>query len=175
MSDVTASPSVRILEPCSYELVSANVHARGASQVWVEGFSAAGKTNFAARLAHHLGWRHIECDGLVLEGGDSRRYADHIDHERLAKLIGNADGERTVIDGVCLREVMNSKLGASTAIFVYVARVSQPTPDSFLWNDMLDAEEVLGKVPWLFPDIQRYHREHSPHQHADFMFLRIES
>ena len=142
--------------------------------MWVDGFSRAGKTNFAVRLAHHLGWRHIECDGLVLEGGDSNRYANHVDYERLGKLIGNAEGGRTVIDGVCLREVMNSALGASNAIFVYVARVSQPTPDSFLWHDMLDAEEVTGKVPWLFPDIQRYHREHSPHQHADFVFLRID-
>ena len=173
MSDVTASSRVRILDASSYELVAADVHLRGACQVLVDGFSGAGKTNFAVRLAHHLGWCHIECDGLVLEGGDYNRYADHIDHERLAKLIRDAEGERTVIDGVCLREVMNTKLGATGAIFVYVARVSQPTPDSFLWHDMLDAEEVPGKAPWLFPDIQRYHREHSPHQQADFVFLRI--
>jgi hypothetical protein len=173
ISDFAGLPNVRELDVSSTEIVAVDAKSRAATQVLVEGFSSAGKTNFAARLAQRLGWRHIECDGLALEGVDSPRYADHIDRQRLTSLLSQANAG-SVIDGVCLRDFLNSATALPVPISVYIARVSRSTGGHLLWHDMLDLTDEDGKEPWLFADIRRYHKDWAPHGIADWMFLRVE-
>src|SRR5262245_29438618 len=77
-------PRVRKLDVDSVRNTAIQVASSGKQWVWVEGFSGAGKTDFAARLAHALGWRHVELDGLVHgERREATDYAAFIDPDKL--------------------------------------------------------------------------------------------
>jgi hypothetical protein len=165
---------VRIMTQESPDEIADDVRRSSLRRVYVEGFSAAGKTTFAARLAHRLGWRHIELDGL--SSGvelDSECYADFLDVDKLVRLL---DDHRAgaVVEGVCLREVMQRARDVNANPFVvYVARVSAPTVDTLAWHDGLDAEQPDGTLPWLSRAVIRYHRDFQPYADARHILLRI--
>jgi len=165
---------VRILDASSIDLVAKEVVRRGANTVWVDGYSGAGKSSFAGKLAFTNGWQHLQCDGLIAEGQDSPRYVDHIDRERLCTTLKDRSTPVKVVDGVCVQEVAELVGHDGPCVSVYILRASQPTVDGFLWHDELEQEAECDDRPWLLSDILRYHRSRRPHETADFVFVRIE-
>jgi hypothetical protein len=155
------------------------IRSSGKNWAWVEGFHGAGKTNFAARLALALGWRHVELDALAHGRAiESDRYADHIDSGKLGLAIGSGDArESIVVDGVCLQDVVGDLRPSDPPVRIYVARVSNPSRDSYLWHDGLELERggPESDAPWLIRDQFRYHQEFKPHVDPDFVVLRVES
>src|ERR1700730_15864737 len=82
-SIVTDRPGVLVMGGDTTEIIARYVLASGATWVWVEGFSQAGKSSFASRLAHALEWKHVHLDSFTHgRSVDSSRFADHLDHNR---------------------------------------------------------------------------------------------
>jgi len=66
-STVTDRPRVLVMGRDTTEIIARYVLASGATWVSVEGFSQAGKSSFAARLANAPGWKHVHLDGMAHE------------------------------------------------------------------------------------------------------------
>lgn len=153
-------------------LTAAEIARRGIRRVWVDGFSAAGKTHFSKTLAMQLGWRNVDLDGLLAKGRDAPRFADRVDGDRLSALLATSAG--VIVHGVCVREALDGLDDPATALHVYVARVTRPIVDHYLWHDWLDMDAPASdRDPWLYEDVRRYHREHAPHTRADLVFVRV--
>lgn len=169
-------PPVSILSKDSISEVAAAIAATGRQWVWVEGFSAAGKSNFALRLAHRTGWQYVELDALT-HGREieSTRYVDHIDREQLAARLGSAE-QRTqvIVDGVCLRDVLEQFAPHAKPYVVYVAKVSRNTSHTYTWHDGIWLEQPSDSLPWLHLETNRYHAAYHPYTDADRVFLRVE-
>jgi hypothetical protein len=173
---LTPAGRIQLMDEHSVSRVAELVRSRGKQVVWVEGFSGAGKSNFAHRLAHELGWGYaIELDGQLLEEQpDVPSYVDKIDMERLRRTIGAARRHGGfVVEGVCLRAVVHALVDRTEAFVVYMARVSAPSQDSLLWHDGFGIESTATDEPWLWARINDYHRSHAPHVDADQILLRI--
>src|SRR5262245_35620680 len=125
---------VTILDASSIGLVAEEVERRGVNTVWVDGYSGAGKSSFAANLALAHRWRHLHCDGFLAEGRDSPHYSDHIDREKLCALLQDRSAAVNVVDGVCAQEIAELVEHDESSISVYILRASRPTADTFLWH-----------------------------------------
>jgi hypothetical protein len=178
-STVASRPRVHLLEANTVEMIASRVRASGIKWVWVEGFSQAGKSKFAAKLAHALAWEQvIHLDHMAIkfedQPKDSPRYADHLDRDRIRVALQSE--QPLVIEGVCLQEVVQG-MRTDRALRIYIARVSKPGTDSLIWHDgteILDAETRLDEVSCLSIDIAEYHRRVRPHASADYVLVRIE-
>jgi hypothetical protein len=103
---ITGRPRVYVVGVDTIELMARHVLDFSAKWVWIEGFSQAGKSVFATKLAEALGWEHvIYLDHMTLEFGkqpDSPRYADHLDRDRIRAVVES--GHPLIVEGVCLRD-----------------------------------------------------------------------
>jgi len=172
-SSLPERPRVQLLAPETGAQIADEVRRDGVTRIHVEGFSGAGKSSFAGKLAFLLGWRHIDLDGL--SSGvelESDYYADFLDLGNLARLL-DENRAGVVIDGICLREVLERAGENVAAHVVYVARVSAPSNDMLMWHDGLDAEQPYGDLPWLSRAVIRYHRNFRPYADAQHILLRI--
>jgi len=168
---------VRLMRKDSAETIAQAVRDSGSTWVWVEGFSQAGKSIFASKLAVALGWEpviHLDHMTLDLEKQpDSPRYADHLDRDRILRDVES--GRPLVVEGVCLRDVVEG-MRRSAAMRIYVARVSRPGTGSVIWHDgaeLLDTEREADDN-WLVRDIIAYHRREQPHKTCDTVLVRVE-
>jgi hypothetical protein len=177
-ASLTDRPRVALLTKASPEEIAKNVVASGARWVWVEGFSGAGKSNFALRLGHHLGWHHVALDGLAVEDPpdpSSTRYADYLDRQKLEHFFGSREARtHVVVEGICLREVLARFRDFADVFVIYIARVSKPTPDVLVWHDGHEMETPHANLPWLSLATIRYHGEFAPYADADRILLRVE-
>jgi hypothetical protein len=167
---------VRLMTQNSAELIAGAVRESGAAWVWVEGFSQAGKSVFASKLALALGWVPvIYLDHMTLEienQPDSPRYADHLDRDRILQVVES--GRPLVVEGVCLEDVVGG-MKPDAAVRIYVARVSRPTPGSLIWHDGVEMQEPeRERDNWLARDILSYHCRVLPHANSDFVLVRVE-
>jgi hypothetical protein len=169
---------VQLMNSDSALTIARAVRDSGLTWVWVEGFSQAGKSVFATRLAVALGWtRMVHLDHMTLpmdRQPDSTRYADHLDRDRVLSAVRSP--EPVVVEGVCLQDVVE-KMRPDPAVRVYVARVSSPTRGSLIWHDgieLLESEGPTDHVNWLVLDIVAYHRRTKPHARAEHVLLRVE-
>lgn len=177
-STISQRPRVAILNANSAARVAEAVRASGLPCAWVDGFARVGKSAFAAELAHLLGWRHVNFDGWVSDAElDSESYADFIDDTKVRPLIGTRELRAgTVLDGVCLREVLRrfDALDAD-AFVVYVAKVTD-AGDSLVWHDGSHVEDGPTRdTPWLVRALIRYHAEVHPYADARQILLRVEA
>jgi hypothetical protein len=155
----------------SAELIARAVRESGATWAWVEGFSQAGKSVFAGRLAHALGWERPTIMTLEKQP-DSPRYADHLDRDRILRIVES--GRPLVFEGVCLQDVL-AGMKSDAAVRIYIARVSRPGPGSLIWHDGVEMQETLPERDnWLARDILDYHRRVRPHATSDFVLVRVE-
>jgi hypothetical protein len=160
------------------ERVARDVQDSGAAWVAVEGFSRAGKSVFAARLSHILGWSHILLDNMSHGRSlESERYTDFLDHAKIIDRVGAVDERRrVVVEGVCLEDVMAGKR-LDKPFRIYIARVSRPGTGTLIWHDgaalELPAAEASKEIS-LERDTIRYHRRVKPHALADCVLVRIE-
>jgi hypothetical protein len=176
---VEERPRVQLMRKDSAEVIAAEMRRSGISWAWVDGFSQAGKSVLATRLAHALGWeRVVYLDHMALESGkqplDSTKYSDHLDRDRIRDAI--TSGPHAVVEGVCLRDVVDG-MRRDAALRIYIARVSRPGTGSLIWHDgleMLEPESRKDGVNWLSLDIVDYHRRTRPHANSDYVLVRIE-
>jgi hypothetical protein len=175
LASLSEGGDVRFLGPASVDEVAADVNARGARWVWVEGFSGAGKSHFAIMLAHALSWRQVDLDGLVLarqRANDS--YAHRMALSKLKRFLGTPDlRSHVVVHGVCLRDVMTRVGDTEPGVIVYIAKVSKPTATTICWHDGLWLEEQSADLDWLTSHTIDYHRRVAPYRDAHHVFLRL--
>lgn len=170
-------PQVRLMVKDSAESIAQEVRDSGVTWVWVEGFSQAGKSVFATRLAHALGWEPaIYLDHMTFEMDkqpDSPRYADHLDRDRIRREIDT--GCPLVVEGVCLRDVAEG-MRPDAALRIYVARVGKPGTGTLIWHDGVEMLDLQGEADgnWLERDIVGYHRRVHPHATSDIVLVRVE-
>jgi hypothetical protein len=168
---------VRLMVRDSAQLVARAVLDSGARWAWVEGFSEAGKSVFAHKLAGALGWdRIISLDNMALEmerqPTDSARYAAHLDRDRIFEIVDS--GQPLVVEGVCLRDVVEG-MRSDAALRIYIVRVSRSVPGSLIWHDGVELQEPeRASDIWLARDILAYHSRVRPHATSDFVLVRIE-
>jgi MoxR-like ATPase len=169
----TLPPHVRMLSDESVAAAVADVRAAGHSWAWVEGFSGSGKSAFAEQLARALGWRHVELDNLTREtAAHSSRYAEYIDQRKLVAELGPNLREGVVVDGVCLRDVVNAD--PQSAHRIYVARVTEVVDGTLTWHDGISMEGPDAGLPWLTLENIRYHASCHPYADSQSIFLRRE-
>jgi hypothetical protein len=176
ITSLSERPRVQLLSAQSVRDIARDVLAANARWVWVEGFSAAGKSDFAASLAHRLEWQHIELDDLTVDTPPVRAvsYADFMDREKLSRCLGSSEKRHSVVlDGICLREVLSRINAVEEAYVVYIARVSQPTTGALLWHDGLDMERPTSDTSFFTLSTIWYHRELRPYDDARRILLRI--
>jgi hypothetical protein len=169
-------PRVRLMTKDSVEMVAREVQRSGARWAWVEGFSQAGKSMFAGRLALALGWQPaIHLDHVTLEFGkqpDSPRFADHLDLERIRAAV--ISGRPVVVEGVSLRDVVDG-MRPEPAMCIYIARVSRPAPGGLIWHDGFEMQQPENaRNLWLVRDVINYHRRRQPHATSDIVLVRVE-
>ena len=170
-------PGVRVMMRDSAEAIAHEARMRGVTWAWVEGFSEAGKSTFAYRLAHAMGWQTVmSLDNMALEMGkqppDSPRYADHLDRDRILAVINS--GVPLVVEGVCLRDAVEG-MRADATLRIYIARVSRPGTGALIWHDAVEMEEpARARDNWLVRDVFDYHRRVQPHASSEFVLVRIE-
>jgi hypothetical protein len=167
---------VRLMVKDSAQLIARAVLDSGVTWAWVDGFSQAGKSIFASKLALALGWEPaIYLDHMTLEleeQPDSPRYADHLDRGRILRIVGSR--RPLVVEGVCLRDVADG-MRSDVALSIYIARVSRPVPASLIWHDGVEMQEPeRARDNWLVRDTLDYHRRVQPHATSDFVLVRVE-
>lgn len=170
---------VELLRPDSAEAIAQEVRNSGRSWVWIEGFSRAGKSVFATRLANALQWTNvIYLDHMALpmdQQPDSTQYADHLDRDRIRAAIET--NEPVIVEGVCLQDVVDG-MRLDPPLRIYLARVSSPTTEALIWHDGIELQEPerqANEVNWLVLDTLTYHRRVKPHAHADRILVRVET
>lgn len=166
-------PGLRVMAADSPEVIAQEARRREAPWAWVDGFVQAGKSVFASRLAAALGWEPaIHLDHMTLEQQpDSPRYADHLDRERIQRIVA---GRHVVIEGVCTRDIVEG-MRPEGALRVYVARVSRAAPGNLIWHDGVDLQDLGYPTDnWLVRDVLDYHRRVRPHATSDFVLVRVE-
>jgi hypothetical protein len=169
-------PNVQVLEAGSAAAVADAVRREGCRWVWVEGFCGAGKSSFAGKLADQLDWRPVDADNLLDDSTRDDRFASGIDRAQLHQFLGTpALRSNVVFSGLCLRDVVALLGTVEPAFVVYIARVSNPSPDSFIWQDGFDMEAPSAVDNWMVRDSMRYHAESHPYRDARFIFLRVDN
>lgn len=177
-ASIEQRPRVQLMAKDSADVIARRVRESGFTWAWVEGFSQAGKSSFANKLSHALGWgRAIHLDTMTLEMDkqpqDSARYADHLDRDRIFQEVES--GRPLVVEGVCLRDVVEG-MRTSAAHRIYVARVSRPGKGTLIWHDgveMADSKVEPCSGNWLMRDIIAYHYRVRPHATSESVLVRI--
>jgi hypothetical protein len=170
-------PGVRLMLKDSAEAIAREVQRRGVTWAWVEGFSHAGKSVFAGKLALALGWQPaINLDHMTLETDGqpaSSRYGDHLDLERLRAVVDS--GRTLVVEGVSLRHIVDG-MRPQPAMCIYIARVSRAAPGQLIWHDGVKMQEPESvRDNWLVHEVIDYHRRLRPHATSDFVLVRVEN
>lgn len=170
-------PGVRLMLEDSAEVIAREVQRRGVTWAWVEGFSQAGKSVFAGKLALALGWQpaiNLDHKTLEIDGQPSSpRYGDHLDLERLRTVVDS--GRALVVEGVSLRHIVDG-MRPQPAMCIYIARVSRTAPGQLIWHDGVKMQEPeRARDNWLARDVIDYHRRVRPHATSDFVLVRVEN
>lgn len=163
-SAVRESADIHLASADTARWLADQVVASGARWVWIDGYSGSGKSTLGGKLAYLLGWRWVDLDSLLSDQPvDSGRFADHIDRGMLADAMGDTGLRRNVVvSGICLREVLALTGDVSDAFAIYVARVTQPTDDGYIWQDAIGPASDGRGLGWLDQDISRYHQAADP-------------
>jgi hypothetical protein len=179
MDEQTLSTRQRVfmMDAESPEFVARQIRMRDTALACVDGFTQAGKSSFARKLALSLGWRHINLDHMSSGAKvESDHYVDCLDLEKLAGAIETSAG--AVVEGVCVRDVVSRVRSTDDAVNTYIARVSRPGIGHLIWHDGVELErpefESRDTEPWLTRDIIAYHRRVRPQAIADFILIRVE-
>ncbi len=164
------------------------VPLRSPRNIGVEGFMSAGKSCLAKRLAADLCCGLVETDKSSIkqlypdrfaednEDNKDQPYLECLDLAVLAERLADELDHHSfvIVEGICLRDTL-VRVGRSADLFVYVKRVSR---NSGLWHDSFhieDYEEDPTTSPnGLHRDELEYHARVRPHEHADFVWFRVE-
>ncbi|MFZ5877073.1 MAG: hypothetical protein ACOYXU_11775 [Nitrospirota bacterium] len=146
--------------------------------VGVEGFTGSGKSHLANALAKDAAASVVHTDQYVTGEDASLSYPDRLDYSRIRSAANRAtaDSPVTIIEGICLREVLR-RSNISARVFVYVKRLA----GNGLWHDGFHLEDFESgstmaanlKEPHRSDFI--YHSGDRPHEHADIVFHRVEA
>jgi hypothetical protein len=143
------------------------------SLVAVEGFMGAGKTSLASALASSVGALAVHLDGFVAPGDVTRPYVNRLNYAALASAIEASSASTSVVDGICLRDVLN-RLGRTPDLYIYVKRISP----AGIWHDGVDLEDFEAGT-WKTPgepytSDMAYHSKVRPHEKATVEVHRAE-
>lgn len=139
----------------------------------VEGEGGAGKTEFAAKLAAHIGAGHVELDQyLRRRTDDSEPFINLVDLPSLSNAF--QQHAVVVVDGVMISDVLY-RLDVAIDQRVYVRRISPVG----IWSLGLDIERGRlvstpgAPIPRLEQEVFDYHCRILPHERANFDFNRV--
>lgn len=160
----------------SYEGLYSRLNLLNPGLIGIEGFSWSGKTYLADQLGADLKAAVIHLDDFCTPRSQPPPYAEGINIDRLAHALHDASTNNpTVVEGICLREVLKAcRIFAD--IHVYIKRVG----NNNIWYDGFHLENYeSGRInpgDDLEPHLSdfNYHSSYRPHEHADFVFYRVE-
>ena len=137
--------------------------------IGIDGWTSAGKTSLAKRLAEITSGSKYDLDAALI--ADQCRYVDAIKLDEVRNAISSSNGI-LFLSGICLREILH-RVGCPATAYIYVKRMA-------IWG-WADEDEVNGTG---LPEIRRsggegvrgemraYHKLWEPHLNADFEFHR---
>ena len=145
--------------------------------VTVDGYTGAGKTHLASKIASSLSFRHLDFDSfLVKKQGE---FLAFFEFKRFAMSF-NSTHQSTVLSGILMLDVLQ-KLGLHQELSVYVKSMSQ----GGLWNDdyenfdqISQIEQIANAVGQTVDDVKldlevsRYHYNRRPDKHANIVYNR---
>jgi hypothetical protein len=141
--------------------------------VGIEGHSTAGKTTLAKSVQARLSAGLVRPDcHLVRFSSDADQDQNYVERLDLVGLDRDLSAKVSlhsvvIIESICLREVLR-QLGVDADIFVYCKRISP----AGIWQD----DPAFGHQGGNWADRQSrlYHREESPLENADLVFINRE-
>lgn len=149
--------------------------------IGIDGLDGCRKSSLAVRLSGHIGLKVVSLDRFLDKNKGT--YVEHID---LDNVRAEVQGNRAIIEGVCLLKVMQ-KAGLSIDLAIYVQRLHQGRWADEDWLGLeQDVDEHLRRInqsaEWisggsiessddgLVGEIIRYHHDFRPHEKADLTF-----
>jgi hypothetical protein len=168
-----AESGARWLCKSTAEEIAVEYRQSGRRILAVDGFMGSGKSSLAELLAAQLGCGALSLDDCLPEQQSNPSYVGQLDHPRIASAIEGfrADGEG-IIEGICLRIVLQQHHVASEDVFyVYAASVAVQA-EHVLWHEASIVDREKMPPQRLHREIVIYHREWRPHASAHVTVIR---
>ena len=171
------NPEFRSIAAIVYEVPALAERIRGSygaiQIIGIDGFTTAGKTTLAQRLAKLLDADVVSTDDHVEIRGGNWGYVERLD---LAGIKDSVDrsiktGRRVILEGICLRCVIaSSAIQTDSIVHVYVKQISKNSDiwDDGEWLERFEERDHAPPEPHLSAFM--YHEKVCPHKLANFEY-----